>query len=337
MFYIVGKDAGRVGVAGPVDVTPEAIVATESLSLLGPGTVSCTVAALDAGWLVEGTGLTLMAAPVVDGLSFATTGLRVPVAREEPTSVRVPFGGRWRFQLLTNIGGGASELVDEQEPEVRENQDTALVFHAVRTAFDGRVLVGSRPIAGALTFTSIETSRRHTTTADKEGRFRVWLPAAGRYTAELRVLQQGLWLRGAVTDFEVGSAATVRFRGLRVDGTVVLPDGSPVAGAVVNAVAAPDADAPAVPGLARATSDSAGAFSLDTLRVGSWQLTATSGTRASEPRILALEDNIASAAIRLVLEDKTRLTGRDLAGAGGMPVVHEFRLTAGGRAVVDLR
>jgi hypothetical protein len=316
VFYIVGKDAGRVGVAGPVDVTPETIVATESLSLLGPGTVTCTVATPDAGWLVEGTGLAVMAAPVVDGLSLATAGLRVPVAREEPTSVRVPFGGRWRFQLLTSMGGGASELVDEQETDVRENQEAALVFHAVRTAFDGRALVGSRPVAGALTLTSIETSRRHSTTADKEGRFRVWLPTAGRYTAELRVLQQGLWLRGAVTDFEVGRAATVRFPGLRVDGNVVLPDGSPVAGAVVNAVAAPDADAPAAPGLARATSDSAGAFSLDTLSVGSWQLTATSGTRASEAWILALEDNIASAPIRLVLEDKTRLTGRVIDEAG---------------------
>jgi hypothetical protein len=190
-----------------------------------------------------------------------------------------------------------------------------------RVLYRGRVLIGNVPVAGTLSLSRqrAPVPRAAEATTDDEGRFAVALTEPGLYYALF--LGKGgsaRWARGSA-EFTQAREAIIRLPSTSVIGSVGFTDGRPAPGAIVSVEPPTERvieDPSLVAYMPSATADPLGAFTIQCLEPGVYQLSARMGSRKSQPQPVTVAEGTQQP-VRLVLPDDGGLTLRFVDSLGG--------------------
>jgi hypothetical protein len=321
IVYVVAASTGRMGLAGPLQLTAGEHTEAEDVGLSGTASVTFVITG-DRTWLPPNSRLLIVGTPAMSELPFRfTDGVALSVMLEEAEggeyTLRIP--GRWRFELRT----AAAVLLDRQEIEVPPESTTVVWLSSDRLRFRGRVFLADEPLTGTL-YVSREGPQAATAayaTTDADGRFTVGLPESGVYAVTFFGRDDGIRGARSSAEFIVDREAIVRLHPTRVDGVVVSSDGRPVSNAEVNVehVAGGPSSEPWSPGDVPVSTrvDANGAFVVRGLEPGSYAIFAESGARKSQRQRVDIGDG-QTPILHLVLPDAAGLTLRvvDARGQG---------------------
>jgi hypothetical protein len=320
LVYIVATKEDRKGFAGPLELHASEESIVDSVALSAGAAVSFEITG-DRSWIPAGSELSVLGIPAMREVRFTnSTIVRVELPDAENGVHRVPIAGRWRFELHM----GSNVILDQQEVDLPPDATTLVELSAVRLLFRGRVLVGDVPMAGTLSLRRQGSRERAAAEiqTDDEGRFTVSLPEPGQYSATFFTKQPGVRHARGSADFVQGRETTIRIPRTRVTGLVVFADGRPAPGAVVTIdheaeriLADPLLAADMLP---IANADAAGAFAVQFLEPGVYEIRARYGDSKSEPQTVTVSETL-SPSVRLVIPDDGSLTLR-IVNARGEPV-----------------
>ena len=335
LVYVVASKGDRKGFAGPVElhVGEESLV--DALTLSTAPTVTFQITG-DQTWIPAGSRLSVLCSPAMREVpSSRSTVVFFDLPEEENAVQKVPVPGRWRFELRM----GNNVVLDRQEVDVPSDVTTLVQLSAVQLMFRGRVVVGDIPTAGTLSLRRQGSRERVAAEiqTDDEGRFRVSLAEPGQYIATFFSREPGVRPGRGSADFVQGRETTVRIPMTRVTGVAVLADGRPAAGAVVSfkhdaeRVLADSLLAADI--LPTATTDSAGAFAVQFLEPGVYEIGARYLNSKSEPQTVTVTE-ASSPSVRLVIHDDASLMlrvvnvrGEPVPGATGLAVAQSRAVT----------
>ena len=317
VVYLAATSKDRAGFAGPLELVEGEEVDADPVAIWGPASVNFLVTG-DSSWIPPESDVFIVGTPAMRELRTTNaTFVSVKWPEAEPEPHRVPVPGRWRFQIQLANG----TVIDKQDVDVLPDLTTTVELSVERVLYRGRVLIGNVPAAGTLSLSRQQAPvpRAAQATTDDEGRFAVGLPEPGLYYA-LFLGKGGTcrWARGSA-EFTQAREALIRLPATGVIGSVGFADGRPAPGAIVH-VEPPTERVIEDPTLAAympfGTADPSGAFTIQCLEPGVYQLSARMGTRKSQPQPVTVGEG-AQQPVRLVLPDDGGLTVRVVDSRGG--------------------
>jgi hypothetical protein len=231
--------------------------------------------------------------------------------------------GRWHLAVMGRSGSGMATL-REEDTQVRPGLNS-LTLDLDTKVFHGRVTYKQLPLAATLDLRPLPPDGRSVTraTSSADGAFAVALERGGRYAVEVHEI--GGAAGGAVpavTFTDVADLVEVRVPDGSLSGAVVDGQEKPVAKAQVTAEQVTEtrtdgAQSGDLSSTARGTvSGVDGRFRVEGLTAGSWMVVATLDGRRSDPVAASLQDGIPEDGLKLVIQDREKLTGHVLAASG---------------------
>jgi hypothetical protein len=187
-----------------------------------------------------------------------------------------------------------------------------ILLQLERISVEGRVLLGEEPLAANLVFGGRRGTDRLRFSSDEEGLFSGALPREGRWPVFVEAQAKSVT---AATEVQVEAPSSggpaqilVQIPNTSISGLIVDPQGQPVPGAAIEALAEPARD------LAQARSDAEGQFRLRGLEPGLVRLSAQAKVGSRRLRLDGLLIDLADSAhqdqLRLVLQEGVALRGR---------------------------
>lgn len=278
-------------------------------------------------WSVEAT-------PIAGEVGIHSCAHRLEFARGFPLQVLENLAaGSWQVELLLDIHGTrfkVGERVVDIPTGMMVEADLGISENVVR----GRIEYRREPVQGRFNLMSRGAPDRFNVfraETRQDGVFVVLVPEPGSYDVHLRPTETGLGstVIPAVEFPCDGSEVVIRVPEGRIEGRVVETAGDAVPGASVRAMWLgadgddPESELEMISVSAR--TDEGGAFEMEGLIAGSWQVSARDGfepgARRANPEEISLEEGGKVRDVILVLQESHSFKGRVVTPAG-RPVGH---------------
>ncbi len=214
------------------------------------------------------------------------------------------------------------ETVESQHLTLGWGDRASIAFSPALCLVSGTVTVGDEPLPSDLAFEPGTAGRSVVhARSDEHGRYRVLLPATGRYT--VRVNGEGVSWHGWKALEKCPVTLDLELPDTALRGRVVTETEEPAPGATVTAIRSGTGE----PERARATADGEGRFVFRGIQAGSWRLRAERGRESSAWVVRNISDGgLPPADTTLVLHSDRRV-GVHVVDSDGVPV-HGARLMA---------
>jgi hypothetical protein len=243
--------------------------------------------------------------------------------------------GKWQVTLYSATNPGDYEELAQQQVEVAPGASESVTLDAHALRFHGTVTLREQPVKAKLAFSPLERTSgslvRQAKSGD-DGAYSILLRQPGDFSVEVFVLDGTLQcVVPKVTFRDPDEAVDIVIPQRRVEGYTVDGDGNPVAGAGVTAMrVAGIPDIPQGTTLAASTlvqslakSSESGAFVLDGLAAGSWEVRARTADLESDGVSVTLAGDKDVVRVRLVMSKNVECSGTVLS-AEGVPVRRAF-------------
>ncbi|MFH1176947.1 MAG: carboxypeptidase-like regulatory domain-containing protein [Acidobacteriota bacterium] len=291
-----------------------------------PGRLQVTTTPIDE-LLRQGMVLMASAVPTLDGRQFFRCERTAAAGRDGSLEIAGLPPGRWAVDVALDLEG-LRQPVASSEVEVPSGGTATFTADLSAKLVHGRIEYRRQPVIGRFTlFRQAEAlaSPAYAGATDDEGRFVAIVAGAGRYWVLIDADRPPLFV--TVPELKLpldGEEVVIRLPGGSIPGSVVDAGGRAVAGARVLAEQhgvsrAADGEASWLPLSASAKTDGSGAFALEALAPGSWQLRAQADDEQSAPAVVRLAEGGSQGGVVLVLGKGRRLAGH-LFSATGVPV-----------------
>lgn len=271
---------------------------------------------------------------------------------KEVASRQATSAGYWSVEdlaagpYLLRVEDAAGSIWSEIPLEVTPGL-VPLAIELAAVAVEGEVLLGEEPVAAEVVFGTTTRTPSVRMKSDEEGRFEGVLPHEGEWPLEIALSGRP---PQALDPVEVSRGAggvaqvILRLPGTRLAGEVVGEGGEPAAGVSVLVLreAAKASAAEREVGVehrkrreASATTDRDGRFEIDGLLPARLHVSAHDATRASEWLRVELAEETPTDSVRLVLRERTKVTGVVVSSDGPVPGAAIVGFSRGRAAPLD--
>ena len=233
--------------------------------------------------------------------------------------------GRWSVRVSGRFGGARPTELAPSDVTVEPGSDAAVSIAIADRLYRGVITLGGNPRAGTFYLRPPKGSARRIATgeSDIDGEFQVALETAGEYRIEFHTADGNIITPARMFEFtDPDEAVRLELPSETIAGRVVDENGQPVAGAFVEARQRNDpAAGPPVRVTARASSD--GAFELQGVSPGAWQLHAERQSRRTPELQVQVTPQTNIHGVTLAFGADVEVTGRVIDHRGApVPATH---------------
>lgn len=237
------------------------------------------------------------------------------VLSESGATVRDVPAGAWTVRATGRLKNGYVVRLAQTSIDVLSGIDRHVTLSVTEKLYRGRVIRGDSGVSGVLNLK--HTDRRSgipgaVAALGADGAFAVLLERSGKYSAHVQdTTGSGVMLGKHVAFDDPDQEISIELPAGRIQGRVIDGTGAPVAGALVSATQ--QFAEPRTTSFARNQPD--GAFTLENIGAGSWEIVAETSGGRSESASVSFDESDPEGVI-LVLEPTERVTVHVVDGTG---------------------